>query len=176
MTNVEEGVKIVEAVEHLDLSIHNENIVALAVSTLCPYWTDALQSIGMKGELGAPDWRRYELKIWELGESLRLYLKKQKSWRGPSTLFDAIAQVMGTKVYGKGRQTFALLLGDFGGSSYSRDLGRAIEDPEVVGHAIKALTKLRAAGYELEVRKAMSIYSGWIRAAAKKYLSISSAV
>jgi hypothetical protein len=154
-----------------DVSIDDQVMVAEAIVAMCEHWVASSRSLAMKGELGAADWAAFELEIWTLGETLRLFLKRKKQWRGPGALMDAVARILRRKDFGKGRQTFALLLGDFGGITYSTELGAAIGDPEIAGHSIKALTKLRVPGHEPAVQAVIQRETGWVRSAARKYLA-----
>ncbi|HXT50112.1 MAG TPA: hypothetical protein VN811_03665 [Thermoanaerobaculia bacterium] len=43
-------------------------------------------------------------------------------------------------------------------------------DPEVWGHAVKALRKAKIAGYKNDVAQVARTADGWIRRAAQKYL------
>jgi hypothetical protein len=124
----------------------------------------------MPGQLGAADWKGFELRIWQLGESLRVFLKKKKAWHGRGPILDVVATLLLDPGLGKGRQTFALVLGEFGGHDYGSVLGRVLDDEEVRGHAVKALTKAKVAGFAAEVAAIQAQERGWIRAAATKYL------
>lgn len=72
---------------------------------------------------------------------------------------------------GKGRQSLIPLLADWGDGEFGETLGLLVADSEVRGHAIKALTKARIGGHREQVQKVAEETSGWIRQAAKKYLS-----
>jgi hypothetical protein len=166
---LKEAIAIEKRIESQDRTLDDPAAVAAAIETLCLHWSDTMTSVEMPGQLGAPDWKGFELKIWRLGESLRLYLKR-KRWRGKGPLLDVAARVLQDGRFGKGRQTFALLLGEFGGQEYGEPLGRVLEDKEVRGHAVKALTKAKIGGFAAEVAGVQAQESGWIRSAARKYL------
>lgn len=167
--NLEEATAVAKRVETLDSSLDDQRLVAVTVETLCLHWSIALTAVEMRGQLGGPDWKGFERRIWDLGESLRLFLKKTR-WRGTGPLLDTAAKVLLDRRFGKGRQIFATLLGDFGGQAYGDALGGVLQDKEVWGHAIKALTKARIAGFAAEVAGVQAQESGWIRSAARKYL------
>ena len=156
--------------ERLDTSIDNQIEVSDAIKTLCREWQNRAQGTAMLGQLGAPDWKTYELRIWELGESIRLFLQKKRGWRGRCALMDAIKDILLEAQFGKGRQTFALLLGDFGKGEYGEELASVLSQSEVCGHAIKALRKAKISGYSDNVREVFARESGWVKSAAKKYL------
>jgi hypothetical protein len=166
----EAAARIERQIEAQDVTLDDQAIVAAAIAALCEGCVATLIGVEMQGQLGAPDWTGYELRIWRLGESLRLFLKKKKRWRGHGPVLDAAAKILRDRRFGKGRQTFALLLGECDGATYSEALGHALMDPEVWGHAIKALTKAKIGGYTAEVAGVQAQETGWIRSAAKKYL------
>jgi len=76
---------VISAVERQDMALDDQATIANAIQEACREWAETLRSVAMRGELGAPDWQQFELKIWELGESLRLFLKRKKKWRGGRT-------------------------------------------------------------------------------------------
>jgi hypothetical protein len=125
--------------------------------------------LGMRGQLGAPDWTSGELKVWELGEALR-HLMKRRKWIGRGPLLDLAATILADKSFGKGRQTFALLLGELGKGAYGASLASSLDDPEVWGHAVKALQKAKIGAYVDEVRKVSQAADGWVKRAAQRYL------
>lgn len=134
------------------------------------------RSIAMRGVAGAPDWLVFEMKIWELGEQLRTSVKKYASVRARAgVIVEAATQILGEKKFGKGRQAFALLLGDIGGISCANALGTALRDTDVRGHALKSLLKLKIAGFEQEAKQILEEDAGWVRSSAKRYLMQSGA-
>jgi hypothetical protein len=168
--NLEAANGIEKRIRRQDETLDDQAEVAEAVESLCKHWLSSVTDVEMRGELGAPDWMGFELRIWQLGESLRLFLKRKKRWRGRGPLLDAVAKLFADRAFGKGRQTLALLLGDFGKGDYGDVLGRGLDDNQVWGHAIKALTKAKIAGFAAEVAGVQAQESGWIRSAARKYL------
>lgn len=145
------------------------------VSSTLDYWSNRwkidLNTVYMKGVDGAPDWLEYEHKIWQLGESLRGVFKA-KRWKNNAELLRAVSTILKNENFGKGRQTFALLLGEYGDEQYGQILGGLLSDVEVNGHCIKALNKAKIKGYNAPVEEVYNKSSGWIRSAAKKYLSV----
>jgi len=166
---VEEASQILDQIESQDASVDDQAQVAEAILVRCHSWASTLTGLGMRGEMGAPAWTASELKIWQLGESLRLFLRR-KAWRGQGALLDAVVRVVISREFGKGRQTFVLLLGDYGNKEYGPVLGGVLDDPEVCGHALKALRTAKIRGYAEPVRQVLLREQGWIRKAAKRYL------
>jgi hypothetical protein len=66
------------------------------------------------------------------------------------------------------------MLGEFGRGEYASVLGGLLNDADVYGHAIKALNRSKVLGYENQVSAILKTEKhGWIRSAARKYLSLS---
>lgn len=146
--------------------------IAEMVRVLSIYWLETRRGVYMKGVRGAEDWLEFEHRMWTLGEDLRELFKKNKKWRGKNDLNDLIALVLLDSAFGKGRQTFALLLGNYGiGGEYDSVLGKVLSDNQVCGHAIKSLNKLKADGYCQPVLNILKEkHPTWIKKAAKKYI------
>lgn len=90
-------------------------------------------------------------------------------------LSDALAPLAENVSLGKGRQNIVLLLGEFGRGEYRAVLGKLLGDSDVYGHVIKALNRGRIEGYQKQIVEILeSEKIGWIRDAARKYLSHSS--
>lgn len=149
-----------------------ETELAEVINLLSERWSEELTGIYMRGVDGAPDWKEFEHNIWQLGEAIRPVIKRRK-WRGRTVVLDEVARVLLDKKYGKGRQTFALILGDYGNDGYGAVLAVGLVDKDVCGHCIKALTKAKLYDYEDEVRSVFDDSSGWVKLAARKYLEIS---
>jgi len=168
--DIQKSKLILQRLEQKDKSLDNQSDIAEAITFLTDYWFENFKNLGMKGVESAPDWSSFELKIWELGELLRLFLRKKKNWRGKNIILDAVENILKEKKYGKGRQTFALLLGDFGQGEYGESLGKVLDQADVYGHAIESLIKAKKGNFIEEIKKISEIEKGWIRKSAKKYL------
>jgi len=166
---IDQAILILKQVERVDKSLDRQETVAEAILELCNYWRTDFEGVAMSGALGGPDWTTYERKIWEAGESLRLFMKP-KRWSGKGPLLDGAARILLCRNYGKGRQTYALLLGDFGRGNYGEEVSSVLDDREVCGHAVAALTKAKIFGYAEQVGPLATHKVAWIRNAAKRYL------
>lgn len=153
-------------------SLDSAERVGLMIRHLAAAWSSAHTANYMDGVDGAPSWMEYEHKIWQMGESLRPLLKKRKKWHGKGEVMDAVAEILSDERFGKGRQTFALLLGDFGASSYGSALAAQLRSEEVQGHCLKSLRKAKIYGYDKEVGEVYRKRSGWVKKAAKAYLEM----
>ena len=126
----------------------------------------------MRGVGGAPDWSTYESMIWSISEKVRPVLHARHDLRGQSIVMDAVCGVATDLRYQKGRQNWVLLVGQYGHLAHAAGLSGTIEDPDVSGHVIKALTRLKAPGHADAVSRVLGTASAaWVRNAAKTYLS-----
>jgi len=145
--------------------------VEKCVRVLPAYYRDRHVGVEMPGVRGGADWHGYEMRIWELSEAVRKYLKAKRIVRGRCGVLDAIADVVKEPRFGKGRQNFVLVLAAYGGLPYVSAIAGALDDPDLIGHAVKALVKLRAPGYSEQIKGILErSRTGWIRSAARKYL------
>jgi hypothetical protein len=163
------AIRIIGQIKKSIASIDDEIDLPGAIQFLCDDYFDNDIDIEMQGIKGAPNWLSFEMRIWELGECLRQSLKNRKKWLNSNDLLNVIMMICRNKKYGKGRQTFVMLLGEFNCEDASKLLGDLLNDPEVLGHSIKALTKLKDGGYVDKAGQIAEKETGWIRAAAKNY-------
>lgn len=135
------------------------------------------REVSMRGARGAADWYGFETELWKISEALRSFYRMNRNLRGVNPLSDALARLAQDVNLGKGRQNLVIMLGEFGRGEYQSVLGRLLCDSEVYGHAIKALNRGRVKGYHEQIAKILeSEKRGWIKAAARKYLSFSASV
>jgi hypothetical protein len=114
-------------------------------------------------------WHRYEFLIWEIGESFRQALKLHKNFRKDIDLIMAIAEIALNPVYGKGRESFVMLLGQYGDRDRVDTLKQLLEDQEVQGHAIYALRLIGSPEVQENIRIFLQSQKTWVRNEAKKY-------
>lgn len=143
---------------------------ASIITAMCDQWSTALRHLSIKGVDGAPDWMGFERKIWELGESLRKCFIKRRDWRESTSLLEVIRSVARDPRFAKGRQSFVVLLGHFGGSGAASTLRELLNDKEVQGHALMALRLGKITDAVSEAREIAGKSTGWVRSEAKKYL------
>jgi hypothetical protein len=104
---------------------------------------ETLRGLSMPGVAGAPDWHGYESALWEISEDLRAYLRSHKAIRGRHALLDAVAEIVADSSYGKGRENFVLVLGQYGGHHYADVIASGLGDPNVCAQALRALRKMK---------------------------------
>jgi len=114
-------------------------------------------------------WYRYETLIWQLGEAFRHILKKRKEFRKDRNLFRAVENVCLDRTFGKGRECFVMLLGQYGDREVINTLLKLLDDSQVHGHAIYALRLLGASEAQDNIRPFLQSSKTWVRNEAKKY-------
>lgn len=163
------ALQIIKQVTRQEAAFDNESDFSEAVQLMCDDYFENHKGTEMIGVRGSPDWQDFEMRIWELGESIRQLLKKKKKWLKSKNLLGVILMICKKEEYGKGRQSFVLLLGEFDKSETSEVLGNLLDDREVKGHAIKALTKSKNDKYLDKVCGIAKTETGWIKSAANSY-------
>jgi hypothetical protein len=149
--------------------------VAVALPIIAKHLRRTRTGLSMAGIDGAPDWLGYESDLWKLSGRLRPVLSARKDWRSGSDVLKALALICNDQSYSKGRQYMIMMLGEFGGTSEATEISALLDDPEVQGHVYKALTKLRDTRHQGTVERLVPKLSGWVKAAAKKYVALSPA-
>ncbi|MBI1178763.1 hypothetical protein GC207_15130 [bacterium] len=114
-------------------------------------------------------WHRYEQLIWALGESFRQIMLRIRTFRRSEPIFEAVKQLCLEQRFGKGRQSFVMLLGQYGGPTVVPTLTRLLSDSEVAGHAIYSLRLLGASNAADDVRPFLRSPVTWIKKEALKY-------
>jgi len=143
----------------------------LALVRLAPDLRQRLTTLTVVQGPGGPiTWRQYEHVLWNLGEGFRQILKCHPTLRRNQTLFKAIAALCLEPANRKGRESFTMLLGQYGGPSQIPAVLALLDDPEVEGHALFALRTLKAPGGLDAAKRLLALGNAWKRGEAKKYL------
>jgi hypothetical protein len=147
------------------------HLLAAALLSVVEHYFETRQGISMRGVAGGPDWLGCESATWQLSEKIRFFLKERRDLGKTGALMDAIETIIADRRYQKGRQNFVLIMGAYGSDRYVETLKELIDDPDVVGHVVNALIKLKVAGCdEAMTHIAQASEYAWIRTAAKTYL------
>ncbi len=169
--DVDQAKALLEAMRTSPPGEIQEAALGEALKAVAYHFRRTLTGVSMKGVRGAPDWLGYETSLWSVSEDLRKFLQKRKNLRGRNILFDCCEELARDSSLGKGRQNLVLLLGQYGGLSYSDILETLLSDEDVYGHAIKGIARAKIPGLENKVRAVLEEEKiGWIRNAARKYL------
>jgi hypothetical protein len=146
----------------------NEESLSILIDDLCRYWFENNKEKA-NSEFSLRVWYSFEYNIWRLGENLRNIIKKRnfkKSARVEKTIID----VLMNNRYGKGRETFALLVGEFKFHLSDKQIEILLEDKDIYGHLINSLRKLKIKGFDEKMKSIINSEKGWIKSEAKKYL------
>jgi len=116
-------------------------------------------------------WFIYEELIWGIGEAFRHILQAKKNLCKEPDLYKAIEKTTVDKTYGKGRQSFIMLLPLFNRFDSTQLLRSLLKDKDIDGHVIYTARKLRIIELQEEIRPFLDCQITWIRNEAKKYFS-----
>jgi hypothetical protein len=170
--NVDEALDGLKAIKSHSPKDVEPTRVAEVISVLAEHYFTTRKGLSMKGVKGAPDWVGYESALWQLSERVREYLKGRKDLRGENPVLDACGALVSEPRFGKGRQNFVLLLGEFGAGAYARAIGLALSDAEIAGHGVKAALRGKIPNLEEAVRRvAAETTQSWVKSACNGYLA-----
>ncbi|MET3030881.1 hypothetical protein [Flavobacterium johnsoniae] len=148
-------------------SLTEEDLANLIIEW-CEDWLK-YKEISMDGLYVKSLWYRFETIIWRFGADLKTILKREK-FKKSQLIEKSIICVLNDKRYGKGRETFALLVGDFKFHLSQKNVNILLNDEDVYGHVIISLRKLKMKGFEEKMTEIINSEKGWIKSEAKKYL------
>lgn len=115
-------------------------------------------------------WCNYENLLWTMGESFRRLLKRHRNLRRSAALWERIQLLCLNTRYGKGRESFTMLLGQYGGEARVPVLIELLDDPQVYGHALYAMRLLGDPRAVSAARRLLGSPKAWVRSEARKYL------
>jgi hypothetical protein len=167
---------IVAAILHVsrksgDLRTRDPIASAEAIRVACAEWEATEKELVTPDLKEAPGWTGYEMKVFNLGRALDLVMRKMNVWRGKGEVLDACAAVLAEPRYGRGRQSYAVVLGEHGQSAYGTELVSMLADEVMAGYAIKAMTQGGYGTYVEEVRAFSDNTRPWVRNAARAYVT-----
>lgn len=141
---------------------------------LSGFCEDIFRENDFKEELifqGMPERMAYESEIWMIGEKIRQELTKLKKIE-TELLLAEVVKVISTTKYGRGRESFVMILHYFGNSpTVEKCLSSLLDDVELYGYAIKELNKLRLFTHVEKVREILqNEKTYWIKKEAERYL------
>jgi hypothetical protein len=120
-------------------------------------------------ESGAPDWYRFEHEAWAIGEQVRHCLLRQPQLKRDAAVQRAIVDVIHCGNLRRGRQSFVMLLGYKAAQEWAPVIASYLDDPDVCGHTLDTLLKMRVPGYAVQVEPLLASKYTWIRNLARKY-------
>ena len=125
---------------------------------------------------GQPEWYGFEHKSWSLGEDIRQLLKQEKKLKKDPEVQHAILEIINLKDLRRGRQSFAMLLGNVGSKDLHKEVAKHLEDSDINGHILDTLYKMKVYDYYEEVRQLTKSEFPWVRKLANQYIEKSSKV
>ena len=119
---------------------------------------------------GAPEWHGFEDVVWQQGEVIRQLLVECKSLRKDAGLQSAFLRVACNRKAKRGRQSFIMLLGYSCCSGSAPAIAGQLSDPDVAGHVVDTLTKMRCPDFVQDVEELTNSDTTWVRNKAKRYV------
>jgi hypothetical protein len=119
---------------------------------------------------GARTWYSFEHAAWQVGETIRLSFQATPRLKRDPRVVDAVVDVVRCRNLRRGRQSFVMALGFTGAARCAPTLAGYLTDPDLAGHVVDTLLKMRAAGYGDAVSPLLEAPHAWIRNLARRYL------
>ena len=94
---------------------------------------------------------------------------RNRRLRRCESLFDAVRSLCFDKRLGKGRESFIMLLGKYGGPEQIPTLIKLLKDQEICGHAVYSLRLIGALDAADSVRPFLNSSKTWVRKEALKF-------
>lgn len=118
-----------------------------------------------------PDHHHFETTVWAYGSDIWALLTAHPSLRGDDDLFAQLLAVVNDRAAMRGRRSFILLFGSVKLAKYAPQIAAYVDDPDVYGHVVGTLYKMRSPDYVDQIRPHADSPSAWIRKEAKRYLA-----
>ena len=148
-----------------------EEVIAVAERALRLAPAKFTTSLPTQKELrGAADWYPFERAAWAMGEHIRHAFLNKPSLRSQPEVLKAIVKVIAQTHLRRGRQSFVMLLGTVKAAHLAPQIALFLSDTDIEGHVVDTLTKMRAGGYSVHVKKHLGSKYAWIRNKAKRYV------
>jgi hypothetical protein len=120
---------------------------------------------------GQPDWYPFENATWAVGEQIRQAFIRTPALRKRVDVLGAILDCAISQNLARGRQPFVGLLGHVAAQPLAQRVADLCADPDVNGHAVDTLIRMRASGHCTQVRPLLAAPQAWVRRKAKAYLT-----
>ena len=121
--------------------------------------------------LGAPRWYRFEHEAWPVGETVRQSLQKHPKLKRDPRAIRAILDVVQNRNLRRGRESFVMALGFTAAAEHAPALVGLLDDPDIGGHIVSTLLKMRAAGYASQVSMLANHRQAWVRRLVSRYVT-----
>ena len=116
-------------------------------------------------------WYSFEHEAWPVGESIRRAFARHPRLKKNRPLISKVIEVATCRNLRRGRQSFIMTVGFVAARDFAPMLLPFLDDPDVDGHVIDTLLKMKAPGYSLAVAPLAQSKKPWIRRLAKRYIA-----
>jgi hypothetical protein len=117
-----------------------------------------------------PEWHGFEHGLWRIGEEIRQVLNKEPKLRNDHELYSKFFEIARNRAGIRGRQSWVLLFAYKSCASWATELAKLLPDPDIDGHVILAIYKMKAPGFSGTILPYNHSGVAWIRKEAKRYL------
>ena len=117
-----------------------------------------------------PEWHGFEHELWRIGEEVRRVINEKTALRKHHEIYARFLEIAQNRSGMRGRQSWILLFAYKPCGSWAREIARLIPDPDIEGHVISVIYKMKAPGFSKEVLPYQDSKVTWIRKEAKRYL------
>ena len=124
-----------------------------------------------RGMPEVPDWYRFELQCWPMGEEVRRTFQKWPRLKRDPAATASVMEVVECANLRRGRQSFVMAIGFTAAAHLAPRAARFLNDPDIGGHVVDTLLKMRAPGFEEGIKPLLTAPHTWIRNLAKKYVA-----
>ena len=140
----------------------------LAIRLAPEFYPADLQSAPLLA--GAAEWHKFEHQAWAIGEQLRQLLSVHPKLRADAEVQECILSVIDARNLRRGRQSFVMCLSFVAAAPQAGRIAQFLSDPDIAGHVLDALLKMRAPGYSQEVVPLLDSPHRWVRVLAARYI------
>lgn len=117
------------------------------------------------------EFRRVDLSVDPTGTGLRWTIGNALDVLADDSVFDELVGLARDRRYGKARQMIVLGLGKSKRPEVVEVLLGLVDDPDVDGHAVKALGRLKARDARAALERKLDDERAWVRGEARKALA-----
>ena len=119
---------------------------------------------------GVSAWQEFERATWGIGERIRQTLLVNPKFKKNPDLIQAVLEVIQDRNLRRGRESFVMLLGFTGAAKHAPLVASFASDPDIEGHVVDTLLRMRAPGFAREVSGLTNHQHAWIRRLARRYM------
>ena len=95
-----------------------------------------------------PEWHGFEHELWRIGEEVRHVINEKAALRKDQEIYARFLEIVQNRSGMRGRQSWVLLFAYKPCESWATKIARLLPDPDIEGHVISALYKMKAQGFQ----------------------------